>query len=372
MKILMMNDRELAKRCRAHWGLIVALSGVLLAVGCSSHDEIEVYEAPVEETADASDQQPATPGMMAAAATAPVALTYDTPEGWQKGEVGGMRKAAFTVQDGDKKIEITAIDLAASAGALLPNINRWRQQIQLEPITEEQLTDAVEPVKVGDIGAQYVELLGPEEAESRQAILGVVALHQDKSWFFKLQGDADLALREKERFLDFVKSVKFQAGSPHAGSPTTTPRGPSPHAPATLGYDVPEGWQPGRVGGMRKAAFEVHDGEQKVEITVIDLTAQAGALLPNVNRWRGQIGLQPIDEAQLAKDLQDVPFADVEAKFVELVAPAEGDPKQAILGVIAIRKDKSWFVKMTGDAPLALREKDHFLEFTKSVKFKDQ
>jgi hypothetical protein len=37
----------------------------------------------------------------------------------------------------------------------------------------------------------------------------VLAIHDEKSWMFRLKGDADLALREKERFQSFVKSVKL-------------------------------------------------------------------------------------------------------------------------------------------------------------------
>ena len=51
--------------------------------------------------------------------------------------------------------------------------------------------------------------MGPEDAERRLAILRVVAAHDGMTWLFNMTGDADLALREKERFQAFVRSVKF-------------------------------------------------------------------------------------------------------------------------------------------------------------------
>ena len=54
---------------------------------------------------------------------------------------------------------------------------------------------------------------------------------------------------------------------------------------------------------MRKAAFEIEDGEQRVEMTVIDLSVRAGGLLPNVNRWRGQIQLEKVTQEELDAEL---------------------------------------------------------------------
>jgi hypothetical protein len=134
------------------------------------------------------------------------------------GTVGGMRKAAFVVQDGERKVEITAIDLAARAGALLPNVNLWRKQIQLDEITAGELDTEIRPIQVAGVGGHYVELLGPKQVDSPQAILGVVVNREDRAWFFKLCGDAELALREKDRFRNFVKSVRFgEAGGAENG-----------------------------------------------------------------------------------------------------------------------------------------------------------
>ena len=70
-----------------------------------------------------------------------------------------------------------------------------------------------------------------------------------------------------------------------------------------LTFSIPEGWRAGKRSMMRKAAFVVGDGESTAEITVIDLSRGAGELLPNVNRWRGQVDpdLEPLDEETLRK-----------------------------------------------------------------------
>jgi hypothetical protein len=140
-------------------------------------------------------------------------LTFDKPEVWIEGKVGGMRKAAFTVTDDEQTVEITVIDLAEAAGDRLSNINRWRGQVQLDQITQEQLDRQIKKIQVGDNAADYVELVGPEDSQPQQTILGVIAIHSGRAWFIKLKGDARLAENEKQRFESFVKSVTFPSAS---------------------------------------------------------------------------------------------------------------------------------------------------------------
>ena len=153
----------------------------------------------------------ATPraGSMPSTETSPSSLQYEQPEGWTPGRVGGMRKAAFTVQDGAQQAEITVIDLTTAAGNWLSNINRWRQQIQLAAITEAQLEDR--PIRVGDVEGRYVEMANAPDANPRIAIVGVMALRENRVWFVKLMGHAELVEREKARFEAFVQSVSFEA-----------------------------------------------------------------------------------------------------------------------------------------------------------------
>lgn len=193
---------------------------VLTIPACTRQEEISRYEEPKEATSQSIQKPPSTKGPAAQSptidATAPAVtagsgLTYATPDGWVQGKAGGMRKAAFYVEDGGHRVDVTVIDLAATAGELLPNVNRWRQQLQLGALTEEQLKKTVQRVEIAGVEGHYVELIGPKGPASGKAILAAVAIVGDKAWFFKLWGDADSALRQKDRFMDFIKSVKFQA-----------------------------------------------------------------------------------------------------------------------------------------------------------------
>jgi hypothetical protein len=371
--------------------------------GCSREDEPRRIQAPPEKTAEMPPghgkmsmppghgkmSMPPGQGKMSMPPLTPEGptLVYDTPEGWTEGQTGGMRKAAFVVQDGERKVDITAIDLligpeSGGAGALLPNVNRWRGQIKLQETTQAELDKTARRIKVADIEGSYVELLGPEEAKPRQAILAVVAVREGKAWFFKLFGDAELALREKTRFEEFVKSVRFEkpdaedkpnTDKPAAGKPDTAKPAPAkpPEAAgaAPLEYETPKGWTPGDAQGADKAVFEIEDGDRNVEVKAMLLPTRVEPLLPNVNRWRKQVQLDEIKQADLDKSLQPIKVGGVEGQYIELVGPESAKPRRAMLVVLAVREGQSWMFRMKGGADLVLREKERFQGFVKSVKF---
>jgi len=71
----------------------------------------------------------------------------------------------------------------------------------------------------------------------------------------------------------------------------------------------------------------------------------AGGDLGNVNRWRGQVGQQPVSAEELLKLAQSVVVAGQPATLYE-----QSGESNRILAVIQHRGDTAWFFKMTGTA----------------------
>lgn len=140
-------------------------------------------------------------------------LTYTLPEGWREMQVS-ERAASFgqvaRLNAGDVEITVSS----GPGGGLLPNINRWRDQIGLPPIEPRQLQDELRAIPVGGSPGQHVELIGPESAGAkRQAILGVIVSRAGKNWYFKLQGPVEAARSAEAAFMKFLKSVQFGGGA---------------------------------------------------------------------------------------------------------------------------------------------------------------
>jgi hypothetical protein len=134
-------------------------------------------------------------------------ITYTRPESWTELPVSGMRVAAFRVVHEGQTAEITVIPLGGMAGGLLGNVNRWRKEVGLPDINEDQLKRESKTIDVGGQNAVYVDLAGKDKRN-----LGAILARDDATWFVKFQGPAALVDKERANFEAFVRSIRFAAG----------------------------------------------------------------------------------------------------------------------------------------------------------------
>src|SRR5208283_5637634 len=66
----------------------------------------------------------------------------------------------------------------------------------------------------------------------------------------------------------------------------------------SLRWNPPADWQSKPGSAMRKGSFAVGGG---AEVAITAFPGDVGGVLANVNRWRGQAGLAPVDEASLGQ-----------------------------------------------------------------------
>ena len=114
--------------------------------------------------------------------------------------------------DEESQAEFTVIDLPSSGGAqitdVMANVQRWAAQVGL-PI-DDKLAELEEEIDIDGTKGSFVNLVGPESTNPRQAMLAAMVVREEKVWFFKLFGAAALVERETENFRKFVDSVKFK------------------------------------------------------------------------------------------------------------------------------------------------------------------
>ena len=144
----------------------------------------------------------------------------------------------------------------------------------------------------------------------------------------------------------------------------------TPTAPE-LSFTTPEGWQSAPPKPMRAINFRVGPA-QEAECYVSVLANSGGGVPMNVNRWRGQMGLQPLTDTELAA-LPKITIAGQDGVLVEAAGQytaMTGDPKPGymLLGAICEREGQGIFVKMTGPEAIVKGEKDHFVAFCQSLK----
>jgi len=133
-----------------------------------------------------------------------------------------------------------------------------------------------------------------------------------------------------------------------------------PSAPRVT-WTAPKTWRPAETTStMRVATFATPSG---VEVAVSAFPGDAGGLLANTNRWRGQIGLGPLDEPGLVAEAQTETVDGVRVVILDMT----GD--QRMLGAVIVPGDgQTWFVKATGEPTLIGRLKPEFLAFARSFR----
>jgi hypothetical protein len=139
-----------------------------------------------------------------------------------------------------------------------------------------------------------------------------------------------------------------------------------------LKYTLPDGWQEKIPSEMRVASFGISENGKNADVSVIPLGGMAGGDLANVDRWRGQIGLQPLADADLQQFAEKVEIAGQSSDLYDASGMKPGgNEAERIIGVILHRDNTSWFFKMTGDADLVEKQKPKFISFLKSFQFRD-
>ena len=136
-----------------------------------------------------------------------------------------------------------------------------------------------------------------------------------------------------------------------------------------ISWQLPEGWKlDDKPVAMRFATILIPAEPKPLQLTVSRFPGDVGGTLANVNRWRMQIGLSPLGEADLAKELKEVETSGQKAKVADMHNPQN---KQRLIGVILPGGQETWFFKVTGTSDTVEPHKEKLMTFLKSVKVEE-
>lgn len=326
---------------------------------------------------------------------------YALPEGWKV--LAPTRDRFLNLSPaGDPDASCYMSFLPGDAGGMEANVNRWRTQLGAEPLSGEAIA-ALPTVPLLRREGKLVEVTGTytgmgQAPRTGFALIGVAVVEPNGSLFLKFTGPAPLVAAERERFLAFARSLSVaddhgqvhgpDDGHDHAAqaeesvaegteiethqSQATSAEQRSDPSPAesagALGWKTPAGWTQAPPRMMREVTFTFAGGG---ECYVTRLGGDAGGLRMNLDRWRDQIGLGPLDDEAFAalervQALgQEVPVFEAAGTFKGMDGKEKKD--QGMLGVAVIRAHDSLFVKLTGPAGAVRAERANFLAFVVSL-----
>ena len=131
-------------------------------------------------------------------------LKWQTPEGWKEVPAASMRYASFSAGDGDAKIDISVVMFPGDGGSDLDNINRWREQLALPPMSEAAVESQVSALQTPDATFASIDIAGP-----KARTLAAWTRRDARIWFFKATGPNAALEKEKPNFVKFVQSIRF-------------------------------------------------------------------------------------------------------------------------------------------------------------------
>jgi hypothetical protein len=251
-------------------------------------------------------------------------VKWTLPEGWhEEGAPQGDRITTLCI--GKSHLEMTVTRLDGPAGGLLANLNRWRGQLGLEPFAEAELAAQSRSVDVGGgAKAVVVDFRGPKKPPSGPMMGGGAASRPAPP---PDHGSGGGGLEEVRRLIAYT-------------APSGWTENPRPAPPRLL---------------------EFRAGEAVVSLAYLE--GNGGGLGPNINRWRGQIGLPALDDAAAAASAQPFEFMGHPGQAVEIVGDA-----RAMMNIFRLGPPFSLFLKIDGPKEAVLREKPAFEAFARSVR----
>lgn len=180
----------------------------IITLSACRDETIQSYTVPKEPEA------PAPGGTeLASGAATQKKPAWTLPSGWKEQPPSAMRVASFTFAGAEgEQADISVVSLGGTGGGDLANINRWRGQLSLPPIDEEGLPAVESSVQTG--GDPFILLDMASEKlliknKFKTRTLAAIVKRNEQTWFFKMTGADQVVASEKQRFVEFVKSVHF-------------------------------------------------------------------------------------------------------------------------------------------------------------------
>jgi hypothetical protein len=318
--------------------LVAILSLALLC--CSKEKEIPSFRiaTPDPGTSEAApENRPPRP------------LRWIPPETWEEETPGQFQIARYRIAPG---ITAAVSKFPGDAGGIGANVNRWREQVGLEPSLETGGTAIA--LEEGDAQARWFELKGSE-----RGILAAIIPVDGETWFFKLDSSSPALETARPGFMELLKSVEIGSA---AGA----------EMPA-IDLHPPAGWEKQEGNAMRFASYRIPaagpDGIAG-DVSVVSLPGEGGSNLENVNLWRAQLRLAPLekeDDPALGETLQS-PAGPITLTHMVSAEPLfSGKRHGAITAAILRTGEVTWFFKIAGEAEMVAAHRARFVDFVRNA-----
>jgi hypothetical protein len=254
------------------------------------------------------------------------------PKGWTEEDGSTVRKKTLRIGNKDDDLVVTVNVLPEMKGFESMNLNRWRNQIGLPTVPASEAFDDVKDARFAGIPgflAYRVDLKGPGNPFPKQA----------------------------------------------SGMQLPSDNGPG------VNYTLPSDWSVSRdLPPFAVMAFTAGREKDAPVVSISPLENKGDKdefLFENVNRWREQVGLKPLNNPADLESPTTIAVGNEQAKYYTFEGTPKANPheakpkelpKQRTLVAGLERGDTWWFIKMKGPETAITNQKATFEQFLKSMK----
>jgi len=354
-------------------------------LGCDREKGIRAYnapktEAPAVDSAGATAGRSSEPAGSAAGMGFPADLRWTLPAGWMQVPLPATRSpmspVIANIQIAPDSQLLLTISRMPAGQSVYENVKRWAGQLKMQPPSQDNLDGVVSRIDATGAPADIIDL---KNTQAGQEMLGAIVPHDSDTWIFKLAGPAGAVTEQKSRFNDFVRSIRFDSSSPApAVSGTNPPLAPASAAAsengATAGgqqgiagaqWTLPADWT-AQASASPFGLLTIHAGNGNVQIKVSKFASLGGGAGLNVTRWRGEVGLEPVDDAH-ADPGQKTDMGGRTWTLHDYTGPANGGTREIVASTVS--PQGTWFFKMFGPTDAVAAQKAQFDKFLAGIRF---
>ena len=169
---------------------------IIIVQSCGNDNHIRTYRLP--KTTPSPQKQSGNSSISG--------IKWEKPEMWVESNGSSMRLASFEVPYMEGNGDLSVVQLAGTGGGLIPNVNRWRRQLNLEPQSLSEIEkDVIE--KNGELG-KY-KMFRIINSQNNSAFLVAIIPIGNQTLFVKLSADPSGIQESESDFIYFCSSIQF-------------------------------------------------------------------------------------------------------------------------------------------------------------------
>lgn len=352
--------------------LCAGLLNAVILIGCGK-EEIKVYTAPkdtatpINVAAIEPDNTPEASKPIPSSHSAEAPVRWKTPSTWKELPASGMRVGSFTITDGEKTADMAVLPFPGSIGSELENVNRWRGEIGLQPVKAGEFTS--ENVAVGSNAGKLYAFTG-QKMSTLAAWLEKDGVH----WFFKMRGDKEVVEKNKPALVEFLKSIEFTevAESEKAEPEIVQAVKETKQEAEGPNWQIPSHWKEGPQKPMVVRNWDIQgEGDKTANVAINFFEKEAGGLVENVNRWRGQLSLAPMSEKEAREATKTLETSDGQSQaiYVDFTGKNRSGLPARMIAAVVSQDGAAWYYKIVGDNAVVEREKTAFLKLIQTASY---